>query len=124
MQPGDRRDKTEGEVQERSHRHRLAEQPFQQFSARILQHQHGSTAFAVEFQRPHRPRPVQLILQSVFVGKALEDVGRRLLRSGQHGQHGAAAAVGLSAPPPAEDALAVLPQDLETVLSLTAERKE
>jgi hypothetical protein len=46
-----------------------------------------------------------------------------VLRGGQHGQHGAAVAVGVQAPSPAEDAFAVLPQDLEAVLSASAEPK-
>jgi hypothetical protein len=118
MQPGYGPGKPEGELQERSHRHRLTEQPLQRLATRVLQHKRGPTAFAPEFERPHRPRSVELILQSVFVGEALEDVGRRLLCGGQHGQHGAAIAIGARAPSSAEHAMfAVLPQDLETVVS-------
>ena len=125
MQPGDRRDETEREVQEGPHRHRLAEQPFQQFAARVLQHQHGPTALADELQRPHRPRSVELILQSIFMSKAIEDLLWRVLHGGHHGQHGETVAIRAQAPPSAEHAMfAVLPQNLETVLSLTAERKE
>ena len=125
MQPGDGRDETEREVQEGPHRHRLTEQPLQRLATRVLQHQHGPTAFADELQRPHRPRAVELILQSVFVSKAIEDVRWRVLHGGHHGQHGEAVAIRAQAPPSAEHAMsAVLPQDLETVLFLTAERKE
>ena len=125
MQPRDRRDEAEREVHERPHRHRLTEQPLQQFAARVLQHQHGPTAFADELQRPHRPRSVELILQSVFVSKAIKNVRWRVLHNGHHGQHGKAVAIGTRAPPSAEHTMsAVFPQDLETVLFLTAERKE
>jgi hypothetical protein len=74
MQPGDRRDETEREVQERPHRHRLTEQPLQRLATRVLQHQHGPTALADELQRPHRPRAVEFILQSIFMSKAIEDL--------------------------------------------------
>ncbi len=125
MQPGDRRDQTERAVQEGPHRHRLTEQSLQQFATRVLQHQHGPTAFAHELQRPHRPRAVELILQFVFVSEAIDCVRWRVLRGGHHGQHGHAVAIRAQAPPSAEHAMpAVFPQDLETVLFLTVERKE
>jgi hypothetical protein len=38
----------------------------------ILEHQHGPTALAHEAQRPHGPSAIQLILQAVFVGEAIE----------------------------------------------------
>ena len=108
-------------MQEGLRRHRLTEQSLQQLATRVLQHQHGPTASAHELQRPHRPRCVELILQSVFVSKAIEDVGRRVLHSGHHGQHCNAVTIGVPAPPSAEHAMsAVFPQDLETVLFLTA----
>ena len=92
----------------------------ERLAARILEHQHGPAAFALKRQRPHRPRVVQLILQSVFVGETSKASGGRVHRSGQHGQHGAAATVGVSAPPPAEDALVVLPQNMEVALYRSA----
>ena len=78
----------DGEAQEASHLHGRAEQPLERLAAGILEHQHGPAAFADELQRPHRPGPVQLVLQSVFVGEAIEGGGCRMLRGGQHGQHG------------------------------------
>ena len=45
VQPGDGLGKTEREAQERPHRDRRAEQPFQELAARILEHQHGPTVF-------------------------------------------------------------------------------
>ncbi len=43
-----------------------------------------------------------------------------MLRGGQHGQHGGAMTVGVAFSS-AEDAFAVLPQDLEPTLSIRAE---
>jgi hypothetical protein len=57
------------------------------------------------------------------VDEASDGGGWRVLRGGQHGQHGAAVAVGAQAPSSAKDAFAVLPQDLEAVTPLSAERK-
>ncbi len=45
--------------------------------------------------------------------KALEAGGHRAFRRGQHGQQRAAAAVAVLSRPPAEDAVAILPQDLD-----------
>ena len=62
----------DGEAQEASHLHGRAEQPVERLAARILEHQHGPTGVAHELQRPHRPRRVELILEFVFVGEAIE----------------------------------------------------
>jgi hypothetical protein len=77
-----------------------------------LQHQHRSVV--AQRQRPHRPRPVQLTLQSIFMGEAVKAGRRRMLRGRQHAQHGAAVAIRTPAPPSAEDAFAVTPQHLGT----------
>ena len=71
--------------------HWRAEQVVERLAARILEHQHSAAAFARKRERPHRPRVVQLIPQSVFVGETSKARGRRMRRCGQHGQHGAAA---------------------------------
>ena len=63
------------EAQECSHLHGRAEQPVERLAARVLEHQHGPAALAHELQRPHRPRTVQLVLQAVFVSKAIEGGG-------------------------------------------------
>ena len=76
------------EAQEASHLHGRAEQPLERLAARILEHQHRPTAFALKRQRPRRPAAVQLVLQFVFVGEAIEGRPVRVLRGGQHGQHG------------------------------------
>src|SRR5882672_9468626 len=88
-----------------------AEQPLERLPAGILEHQHGPAAFSDKLKRTRRPRPVQLLLQSIFVSKTIQDGRRGMLCSRQHGQHGAVS-VGV-ATDPAEDAFAVLPQDLE-----------
>ena len=44
-----------------------------------------------------------------------------MLRDGKHGQHDVPAAIGILAPRTAEDAVAVLPQDLEVAISVCAE---
>jgi len=69
-------------------------------------------------RRPHEstrvdapPTPVQLLLQSIFVSKTIQGLQGGMLCSRQHGQHGAVS-VGV-ATDLAEDAFAVLPQDLE-----------
>ena len=99
----------DGEAQEASHLQRRAEQPVERLAARILEHQHGPAAVAPKFQRPCRPRPVQLILQAIFVSEAIEGGRYRMLPGGRHGKHRIPVAVGALAPCPAEDALAVLP---------------
>src|SRR5208337_1475981 len=72
---------------------------------------------------PRRPFGTELVPQFIFVGEAIEDGRGRALHSRQHGQKGAAAAVAVLAPPPAEDAIPILPHDLEAVFSLSAKRK-
>ena len=89
----------DGEAQKAPHLHRRAEQPVERLAAGVLEHQHGPTALAHELQRPHRPRPVQLVLQSVFVSKAIEGGRCRMLRGGQHDQHGGPMTVGVGALP-------------------------
>jgi hypothetical protein len=49
-----------------------AEQPIDRLAAWIREHKHDPIDVAHELQRLHRPRPVQFILQSVFVSEAIE----------------------------------------------------
>jgi hypothetical protein len=64
---------TNGQAQEAFHLHGRAEQPVERLATRILEHRHGSSALADKVQRrPHGPRAIQLILQDVFVGEAIE----------------------------------------------------
>ena len=104
-----RGDDADGEAQEASRLHRRADQSLERFAARILEQQRRSTAFAAKRERPRRPRGVERVPQFIFVGKAIERSRRRALRGRQHDQHGAAAAVAVRAPSPAEHAFAVLP---------------
>src|SRR6516164_6692411 len=91
-------------------------------AARILEHQHGPSAVARELQRLRRPRPIQLILQGVFVSKAIDARARRVLGGRHNDQHGAPVAVIADAPASAEDALAVLPQNLRTTIRTAVQR--
>jgi hypothetical protein len=61
------------EVQEFPDLHRHGEQPIERLEvADILEHQNGPTTVADDLERPQRPRSVQLFLQPVFVGEAIE----------------------------------------------------
>ena len=102
--------------------HRRAEQSAEQLAAGILEHQNGPTAISHKLERPHRPRAVQLILEGVFVGKAIESGRCWLLRGGEHDQHVLAARLGALAPSSAEDESAILRQDLEVVIPISAKR--
>ena len=62
-----------------------AEQPLEQLAARILEHQHGPTAFSDELKRTRRPCPIQFVPQFVFVSKSIQDSRCGMLRSGEHG---------------------------------------
>ena len=63
---------TNSQAQETSYIHGRAKRPIKRLAARILEHQHGPTAFAHKLQRQQRPRSVEFVLQSVFVGEAIE----------------------------------------------------
>ena len=100
----------DGEAQEAPDLQRRAEQPLQRLEiADVLEHQHRAATIAHDIQRPDRPRSVQLFLQSVFVGEAIEARARRVRSDGQNDQDGAPAAVLAQTPPSAEDAFVVLP---------------
>src|SRR5262249_38567543 len=110
----------DGEAQKVPHFHRRAEQPVERFAARILEHQHGPSGIADEVQRPRRPRPVELVLQFEFMGKTIEACAGRVIAGGSNGQHGVLLAVIIQSPAAAEDAFAVLPQDLRGALRVRA----
>ena len=82
----------------------------------------GPTAFAHELQRPHRPRAIELVLQSVFVRETIEARARRVLGGGQNDEHGAPVAVIAQAPPSAQDAFAVLRQNPKFIRIHAAQR--
>ena len=113
----------DGEAQEASHLHRFADESLERLAARILEQQRCSTAFAGKRERPRRPCGVEFVPQFIFVSEAIERGRRRALRGGQHRQHRAAAARAVRAPSAAEDAFAVLPQDLEISNPISFELK-
>ena len=96
-----RRD-ADGDAQETSHLHRRAEEPAEQLAAGILEHQNGPTAISHKLERPHRPRAVQLILEGVFVGKAIEGGRSWLFRGREYDQYILAPTFCALTPPSAE----------------------
>jgi len=78
----------------------------------VFEHQHGPPALAHEPQRSHRPGPIQLVPQSVLVSKTVE--GRWRCGLGRNNnQHGAVVTISTGAQSSAEDAFAILPDDLK-----------
>jgi hypothetical protein len=57
------------------------------------------------------------------VCETIEAARRRVFLGGKHGEHGVPVAIGGIAPSLTEDALAVLPQHLETTIRISAERR-
>jgi hypothetical protein len=92
----------------------------ERLAAGILEHQHGAAAFANQPEWTHRPRPVQLLLQSIFVSKTIEGGRCGMLCSRQHGQYGAVS-VGV-ATDPAEDTFAIFQQGLEVGIPICAKQ--
>jgi hypothetical protein len=80
----------------------------------ILEHERGPAGLTHQFQRPNRPGTVQLVLQAIFVGKAVQAGRQWLFRGGPRQQVIAAGVV--RAPSSVEDTLAVVPQDLQSVM--------
>ena len=72
MELAQSRGNSDRQAQEASYLHGRAEQTVERLAARILEHQHGPTGVAHELQRPHRPCPVELVFQLVFVSEAIE----------------------------------------------------
>ena len=112
----------DGQAQEALHLHGCAEQPAEWLAAGILEHQHGPTAFGDELQRSYRPCPIKFVLQSIFVREAIEGGRCRMFPGRKHGQHGGAITVVGVASASAEDAFAVLPQDLEVAVPICTEQ--
>jgi hypothetical protein len=103
----------DGEAQKPSNLHGRAEAPRERFAARILEQEKGPTSFSLELQRPSRPGRLQIIPQFVFVGDVIEDNVLRAFRRGARAQHRTPGAVSPEAPSSVEDALAILPQNLQ-----------
>ena len=54
-------DNAYGQAQEPSNHHGRAKQSVERLAGGILEYQHGPVGVAHEIERPHRPRPVELI---------------------------------------------------------------
>src|SRR5258706_8906753 len=90
--------KTDGDEQEPSELHGLAEEPGEQLAPRVRKQQSGLPALAQKLQRPHHRGAVELILQCVFVSQPINKAWRGAVRGGKHGQHGSPIAVTVIAP--------------------------
>ncbi len=95
--------------------HGRAEQPRKWFAARILEHQHGLAVFTQELQRPHCPCAIKLVPQAKFVSKPIE-AGRQWMFGSEPRKQDVVAAVLARTPSSREDALAIVPQNLEPVI--------
>jgi hypothetical protein len=108
-----RRQHSKRELQESSDLHGEANEAFERLASRELEHQHGPATLEQKLQRPHRPRPVEVFLQSVFVRETADTVSGRVLRCRQHDKNVARSAIGAVARCPAENSVPVLPQNIE-----------
>ena len=99
----------------------VAEEPVERLAAGILEHQNGLTAISLKFKRSHRPRAVQLILEGVFVGKAVEGGRCRWFRGWEHDQHALTPNLSCVMPSSAEGESTILRQDLKAAKSARAE---
>ena len=114
----------DGEAQEAPHLHGRAEQPVERLAARILEHQHGPAAFARQAPAAAPPtlpssssfKPYSCARRSRLAGAgAPQRAARPARRGGCRRRPGAT--------PGRRRASAVLPQDLEVALYLSAEPK-
>ena len=80
--------------------------------------------FAHDLKWSHCPRTIQLVLQLTFVSEAIKAVWGGLLRGGNYGKHGGPVPVIRVALRSAEDALAVLPQDRESAIPVSANSRK
>ena len=113
----------DGKAQEAPQRHARAEQPLERLATGILEHEHVPTVFAHQLQRPCRPCTIEFIFELTFVREPFEGKGGRVFRGEAYDQHRIPAAAGINLRSSIKTAFAVLPQDLETVLSFQAERR-
>jgi hypothetical protein len=61
---------------------------------------------------------IEMAPQPIFMREATDIAGPGIVRSGDHRQHGGPVTVIPLAPHPAEDALAILPQDREAAIPI------
>src|SRR5580704_12772009 len=114
MEPADSHTDIDCQAQKEVHLERHAEQSLERLAAGILEHQHGPAALTNQPEWTRRPRPIQLLLQSILVSKTIEGGRRAMLCSRLHGQHESrVVAMAISS---AEDALTVLPDNLEAAI--------
>jgi hypothetical protein len=78
-------------------------------------------AISHKLERLHRPGAIQLILEGVFVSKAIKSSQRRLLRCREYDQYILAPASRALTPAAAKDEPAILRQDLKLTDSARAE---
>ena len=123
MRLAQRGDDADGEAQEAPHQHRSVDQPLERFAAGIGEQQRCSAAPGDKRKRLRGPCTLEIVSQCIFVGKAIEGGGGRALPHRQHGQHHAAATIAVRTHAPAEDAFAILPQDLEIANPIVVELK-
>src|SRR5208337_2979781 len=103
----------DGEAHEPPRFHGPAEEALERLAARVLEQKGGAALIAHKVKRSRRPGRVKLVLQPVFVRKAIDGGRRRMLRDGKRDQNRIEAAACGAASPAAERALAILPQDLQ-----------
>ena len=111
-----RRRDADGEAQQLARLHGHAQHAVEGLTARVLEHKHRPVALAYKIQRPHRPIAVELLPQSVFMRQSIEAGGCGVLGGREHGEPGAGAVLG--PPAPAQDAVAVVRQYLQSRKSL------
>ncbi|MCY1530876.1 hypothetical protein D9M68_660820 [compost metagenome] len=100
------------QAQEGLRLHGRAEQPRQEFTAGILEHQLQPTALTGQFQWSDGPGVIQLVLQAEFMGQAIKAGGGWLLGRQARYQHpGTTRTHSL---PSAQDTLTIVPQSLQS----------
>ena len=106
----DSRGDADGELQEALDRDGRADQLAEQLAFGVLEHQGGSARLLHQFQRPERPRAVEVVLQRVFVCETHDAAWCRFRCN--HGHAPVPGTTRATAPRPANPALAVFPQHL------------
>ncbi|GLS34372.1 hypothetical protein GCM10007937_60870 [Mesorhizobium albiziae] len=112
MKLADRRRDSDGEPQEAPYSHRRAKQPVEWFTLCIFEHQDGPAGIVHEIQRPNCTGTIELISKFVFVGETIEERSRRMVSGWFNDQHRPPLPVLVQAPITADNAFAVLPQEL------------
>ena len=114
------RGNADGEAQEASHLHRCAEQPVERLAAGILEHQHGPTASRTRSSGRTAQAASSSSLSSYSWARRSRLVRDGWSAAGSTISTRAPLAVVIQPPAAAEDAFAVLPQDLRAVVRVRA----